>query len=116
MVPEFSNIVAIFFIALFNRQLIASELDSLFRLAVSTALPKTCVKFGPIIPNPNVKAADSRKGRLSTSLALGAWIFDSALYLTQYSVIKVLLQGAARRCSQVNTKVCRKMLFVDDLL
>ena len=31
---------------------------------------QTKIKFGPRIPNPNAKAAHSRKGRTSSALAL----------------------------------------------
>ena len=48
------------------------------------------LKFGPRIPNPNTEVTDIRKGRLSTALVLGLGILDSALYLTQYIIIKEL--------------------------
>ena len=57
------------------------------------------LKFGPRILNPNIKVSKSHKERLPAALVLGWGILDSALYLTQYSIIKELAQGAARRCS-----------------
>ena len=53
----------------------------------------------PQIPNPNTKNSNNCKRRLSVALVLGLGIIDSALYLTQHSIIKELTQGAARKCS-----------------
>ena len=61
--------------------------------------PKNNSNKGPKITNPNTKAVDSHKARLSAALSLGLWILDSALHLTQHSIIKDLAQGAARRYS-----------------
>ena len=51
---------------------------------------KKKLKFGPRIPTPNTLAMDNCKRRLSVALVLGLGILDSALYLTQYSIIKEL--------------------------
>ena len=70
--------------------------------------PNPCkknLKFAPRIPNPNANISDSCKRRTSAALVLGLGILDSALHLTQHSIVKELAQGAARRCSQVNTKI-----------
>ena len=48
---------------------------------------KKNLKFGPRLPSSSINIDFSSKGRLTADLVLGLGILDSALYLTQYSII-----------------------------
>ena len=48
------------------------------------------IKFGPLIPNTNTEASIIWNWRLTASSVLRLGILDSALCLTQYSIIKEL--------------------------
>ena len=65
-----------------------------------TRRAKKCLndkKIMPCISEPNIFFIYNNKGRLSVSLLLGLGILDSALCLTQCSIIKELAHGVGEK-------------------
>jgi hypothetical protein len=57
--------------------------------------------FGPQIPNPNAVEISARKELFTPASVSGLGILDSALCLTQHSIIKELTRGEARSYSNI---------------